>query len=57
MRVCVRAYVRVCACVCVCVLQAIIDQECVMHRKNYNTQRESREFPLSDYSEEEETEE
>uniref|UniRef100_A0A3B4G498 Solute carrier family 18 member A1 n=1 Tax=Pundamilia nyererei TaxID=303518 RepID=A0A3B4G498_9CICH len=31
---------------------AIIDQECVMHRKNYNT--ESREFPLSDYSEEEE---
>ncbi|XP_029365524.1 chromaffin granule amine transporter isoform X3 [Echeneis naucrates] len=36
---------------------AIIDQKCVMHRKNYNTQRESREFPLSDYSEEEETEE
>ncbi|XP_029296449.1 chromaffin granule amine transporter [Cottoperca gobio] len=36
---------------------AIIDQECVMHRKNYNTQKESREFPLSDYSEEEETEE
>ncbi|XP_041644136.1 chromaffin granule amine transporter [Cheilinus undulatus] len=36
---------------------AIIDQECVMHRKSYNTQRESREFPLSDYSEEEETEE
>lgn len=41
----------------VCVLQAIIDQECVMHRKSYNTQKESREFPLSDYSEEEETEE
>lgn len=40
-----------------CVLQAIIDQECVMHRKSYNTQKESREFPLSDYSEEEETEE
>ncbi|XP_034548382.1 chromaffin granule amine transporter [Notolabrus celidotus] len=36
---------------------AIIDQECVMHRKSYNTQQESREFPLSDYSEEEETEE
>nr|XP_020450969.1 chromaffin granule amine transporter isoform X2 [Monopterus albus] len=36
---------------------AIIDQECVMHRKNYNTHQESREFPLSDYSEEEETEE
>ncbi|XP_049907475.1 chromaffin granule amine transporter [Epinephelus moara] len=36
---------------------AIIDQECVMHRKSYNTQKESREFPLSDYSEEEETEE
>ncbi|XP_013878271.1 chromaffin granule amine transporter [Austrofundulus limnaeus] len=36
---------------------AIIDQECAMHRKNYNTHRESREFPLSDYSEEEETEE
>ncbi|XP_037536054.1 chromaffin granule amine transporter [Nematolebias whitei] len=36
---------------------AIIDQECVMHRKNYNTHKESREFPLSDYSEEEETEE
>ncbi|KAM3610999.1 uncharacterized protein V6R79_012042 [Siganus canaliculatus] len=36
---------------------AIIDQECVMHRKNYNTQKESREFPLSDYSEEDETEE
>uniref|UniRef100_A0AAX7UXZ1 Major facilitator superfamily (MFS) profile domain-containing protein n=1 Tax=Astatotilapia calliptera TaxID=8154 RepID=A0AAX7UXZ1_ASTCA len=34
---------------------AIIDQECVMHRKSYNT--ESRDFPLSDYSEEEETEE
>ncbi|XP_033974109.1 chromaffin granule amine transporter [Trematomus bernacchii] len=32
---------------------AIIDQECVMHR-TYNTQNESREFPLSDYSEEEE---
>ncbi|XP_031164780.1 chromaffin granule amine transporter [Sander lucioperca] len=31
---------------------AIIDQECVMHRKSYNTQKESREFPLSDYSEE-----
>lgn len=37
-----------------CVFQAIIDQECAMHRKNYNTHRESREFPLSDYSEEEE---
>ncbi|XP_071340211.1 chromaffin granule amine transporter isoform X3 [Trachinotus anak] len=36
---------------------AIIDQECAMHRKSYNTQKESREFPLSDYSEEEETEE
>uniref|UniRef100_UPI0037E9496A chromaffin granule amine transporter n=1 Tax=Semicossyphus pulcher TaxID=241346 RepID=UPI0037E9496A len=36
---------------------AIIDQECVMHRKSYNTQKESREFPLSDYSEEDETEE
>ncbi|XP_051806548.1 chromaffin granule amine transporter [Acanthochromis polyacanthus] len=36
---------------------AIIDQECVMHRKSYNTHKESREFPLSDYSEEEETEE
>ncbi|XP_036955399.1 chromaffin granule amine transporter [Acanthopagrus latus] len=36
---------------------AIIDQECVMHRKSYNTQKDSREFPLSDYSEEEETEE
>ncbi|KAM9858663.1 chromaffin granule amine transporter [Aulostomus maculatus] len=36
---------------------AIIDQECVMHRKTYNTQMESREFPLSDCSEEEETEE
>ncbi|XP_021165520.2 chromaffin granule amine transporter [Fundulus heteroclitus] len=36
---------------------AIIDQECVMHRKSYNTNRDSREFPLSDYSEEEETEE
>ncbi|XP_070820574.1 chromaffin granule amine transporter isoform X3 [Chaetodon trifascialis] len=35
---------------------AIIDQECVMHRKSYNT-KENREFPLSDYSEEEETEE
>ncbi|XP_075938637.1 chromaffin granule amine transporter-like [Anarhichas minor] len=35
---------------------AIIDQECVMHRKSYNTQKESRDFPLSDYSEEEETE-
>ncbi|XP_058491204.1 chromaffin granule amine transporter [Solea solea] len=35
---------------------AIIDQECVMHRKSYNTQKESREFPLSDYSEEEEEE-
>uniref|UniRef100_A0A3P9KVS7 Solute carrier family 18 member A1 n=2 Tax=Oryzias latipes TaxID=8090 RepID=A0A3P9KVS7_ORYLA len=33
---------------------AIIDQECVMHRKSYNTHKESREFPLSDYSEEEE---
>lgn len=36
---------------------AIIDQECVMHRKSYNTHKDSREFPLSDYSEEEETEE
>ncbi|XP_062273052.1 chromaffin granule amine transporter [Scomber scombrus] len=36
---------------------AIIDQECVMHRKSYNTEKESRDFPLSDYSEEEETEE
>ncbi|KAM9700241.1 LOW QUALITY PROTEIN: chromaffin granule amine transporter-like, partial [Menidia menidia] len=36
---------------------AIIDQECVMHRKSYNTNRQSREFPLSDYSEEEEEEE
>uniref|UniRef100_A0A669BZK2 Solute carrier family 18 member A1 n=1 Tax=Oreochromis niloticus TaxID=8128 RepID=A0A669BZK2_ORENI len=36
---------------------AIIDQECVMHRKSYNTHKESCEFPLSDYSEEEETEE
>uniref|UniRef100_A0A3B3YIA3 Major facilitator superfamily (MFS) profile domain-containing protein n=1 Tax=Poecilia mexicana TaxID=48701 RepID=A0A3B3YIA3_9TELE len=36
---------------------AIIDQECVMHRKSYNTTRDSREFPLSDYSEEEEEEE
>ncbi|KAF3695291.1 Chromaffin granule amine transporter [Channa argus] len=35
---------------------AIIDQECAMHRKSYNTQKDSREFPLSDYSEEEETE-
>uniref|UniRef100_A0A8D3B6Z5 Major facilitator superfamily (MFS) profile domain-containing protein n=1 Tax=Scophthalmus maximus TaxID=52904 RepID=A0A8D3B6Z5_SCOMX len=35
----------------------IIDQECVMHRKSYNTQRQSREFPLSDYSGEEEEEE
>ncbi|XP_008334766.1 chromaffin granule amine transporter [Cynoglossus semilaevis] len=33
----------------------IIDQECVMHKKSYNTQDERREFPLSDYSEEEET--
>ncbi|KAF6715633.1 Chromaffin granule amine transporter [Oryzias melastigma] len=36
---------------------AIIDQECVMHRKSYNTHKESREFPLSDYSEEDEEEE
>uniref|UniRef100_H2U4T5 Solute carrier family 18 member A1 n=1 Tax=Takifugu rubripes TaxID=31033 RepID=H2U4T5_TAKRU len=37
---------------------AIISQECVMHqKKNYNTQKENREFPLSDYSEEDETEE
>ncbi|XP_062238042.1 chromaffin granule amine transporter [Platichthys flesus] len=36
---------------------AIIDQECVMHTKSYNTQKEIREFPLSDYSEEEETKE
>ncbi|KAM9391786.1 chromaffin granule amine transporter [Pholidichthys leucotaenia] len=35
---------------------AIIDQECVMHRKSYNTNRENRDFPLSDYSEEEEQE-
>uniref|UniRef100_A0A3P8VJV9 Solute carrier family 18 member A1 n=1 Tax=Cynoglossus semilaevis TaxID=244447 RepID=A0A3P8VJV9_CYNSE len=33
----------------------IIDQECVMHKKSYNTQDERRELPLSDYSEEEET--
>nr|XP_019966526.1 PREDICTED: chromaffin granule amine transporter-like [Paralichthys olivaceus] len=39
------------------IIHAIIDQECVMHRKSYNTQKEIREFPLSDYSEEEETEE
>ncbi|XP_056134233.1 chromaffin granule amine transporter [Lampris incognitus] len=32
---------------------AIIDQECPMDRKCYNTQKESRDFPLSDYSEEE----
>ncbi|KAM6965432.1 chromaffin granule amine transporter [Aplochiton taeniatus] len=32
---------------------AIIDQECPMHRKSYNTQKECREFPLSDESEEE----
>uniref|UniRef100_A0A8C2L530 Solute carrier family 18 member A1 n=1 Tax=Cyprinus carpio TaxID=7962 RepID=A0A8C2L530_CYPCA len=31
---------------------AIINQECPMHVKNYNTQREYREFPLSDESEE-----
>ncbi|XP_023198998.1 chromaffin granule amine transporter isoform X1 [Xiphophorus maculatus] len=36
---------------------AIIDQECVMHRKSYNTTRDSREFPLSDWSEEEDEEE
>ncbi|XP_076003623.1 chromaffin granule amine transporter [Genypterus blacodes] len=36
---------------------AIIDQECVMHKKSYNTHKASREFPLSDFSEEEETEE
>ncbi|XP_034027275.1 chromaffin granule amine transporter [Thalassophryne amazonica] len=38
---------------------AIIDRECVMHRKSYDTQKDSREFPLSDYSEgeQEETEE
>ncbi|XP_047448885.1 chromaffin granule amine transporter [Mugil cephalus] len=36
---------------------AIMDQECVMHRKSYDTHKESREFPLSDYSEEDETEE
>ncbi|KAG9354874.1 hypothetical protein JZ751_001587, partial [Albula glossodonta] len=32
---------------------AIINQECPMHVKSYNTQRECREFPLSDDSEEE----
>lgn len=32
--------------------QAIIDQECPMHVKNYNSQRQCREFPLSDDSEE-----
>ncbi|XP_071013419.1 chromaffin granule amine transporter-like isoform X1 [Oncorhynchus clarkii lewisi] len=32
---------------------AIIDQECPLHRKSYNTQKECREFPLSDESEEE----
>ncbi|XP_052459379.1 chromaffin granule amine transporter-like [Carassius gibelio] len=31
---------------------AIINQECPMHVKSYNTQREYREFPLSDESEE-----
>uniref|UniRef100_A0A1A7WBQ8 Solute carrier family 18 (Vesicular monoamine), member 1 n=1 Tax=Iconisemion striatum TaxID=60296 RepID=A0A1A7WBQ8_9TELE len=36
---------------------AIIDQECVMHRKNYNTHQDRCEFPLSDCSEEEDTEE
>ncbi|KAL6115007.1 slc18a1 [Pungitius sinensis] len=36
---------------------AIINQECVMHKKSYNTQEEGRDFPLSDYSEEDETEE
>uniref|UniRef100_A0A3B5M6C1 Major facilitator superfamily (MFS) profile domain-containing protein n=1 Tax=Xiphophorus couchianus TaxID=32473 RepID=A0A3B5M6C1_9TELE len=41
----------------VVVFQAIIDQECVMHRKSYNTTRDSREFPLSDWSEEEDEEE
>uniref|UniRef100_A0A4W5QS49 Solute carrier family 18 member A1 n=1 Tax=Hucho hucho TaxID=62062 RepID=A0A4W5QS49_9TELE len=33
--------------------RAIIDQECPLHRKSYNTQKECREFPLSDESEEE----
>uniref|UniRef100_A0A8C8BYI8 Major facilitator superfamily (MFS) profile domain-containing protein n=1 Tax=Oncorhynchus tshawytscha TaxID=74940 RepID=A0A8C8BYI8_ONCTS len=32
---------------------AIIDQECPLYRKSYNTQKECREFPLSDESEEE----
>ncbi|KAJ8386035.1 hypothetical protein AAFF_G00178560 [Aldrovandia affinis] len=32
---------------------AIINQECPMHVKTYNTQRQGREFPLSDDSEEE----
>ncbi|XP_030639323.1 chromaffin granule amine transporter [Chanos chanos] len=32
---------------------AIINQECPMHVKNYNTQRQHREFPLSDNSDEE----
>uniref|UniRef100_A0A6Q2YBS2 Major facilitator superfamily (MFS) profile domain-containing protein n=1 Tax=Esox lucius TaxID=8010 RepID=A0A6Q2YBS2_ESOLU len=32
---------------------AIIDQECPLHRKSYNTQKGCREFPLSDESEEE----
>ncbi|XP_028269840.1 chromaffin granule amine transporter-like [Parambassis ranga] len=36
---------------------AIIDQECVMTMKNYNTNKGGCEFPLSDNSEEEETEE
>ncbi|XP_072537244.1 chromaffin granule amine transporter [Salminus brasiliensis] len=31
---------------------AIINQECPMHVKSYNTQRQCREFPLSDDSEE-----
>ncbi|MBN3316427.1 VMAT1 protein, partial [Atractosteus spatula] len=36
---------------------AIINQECPMHVKTYSTQKVYREFPLSDASDEEETEE
>ncbi|XP_066570479.1 chromaffin granule amine transporter [Amia ocellicauda] len=36
---------------------AIINQECPMHVKSYNTQKMHREFPLSDLSDEEESEE
>ncbi|XP_006625565.1 chromaffin granule amine transporter [Lepisosteus oculatus] len=36
---------------------AIINQECPMHVKTYSTQKAYREFPLSDASDEEETEE